>query len=74
MGLWGALAGLLVPLGLVGVGVAAGASLQADVVGAAILAIGDLGAATAAGTIKLVQASEKGLEAPDRNEVLPPSS
>lgn len=67
MALWGAGAGLLVPLGVLGVSLVAGVPLHADVVAGMVVGIGGLGAATAAGTVKLAQASDRALDGPDRN-------
>jgi hypothetical protein len=64
MGLWGALAGLLVPLGVVGVGIGMGTVhsilLSAEVLGTTIVLFGGGGAATAVATVKLAQAAERG--------------
>lgn len=62
MALWGASAGLLVPLGLLGVGLAAGVPMIPQVVAVTLVGIGALGAATGGGTIKLAQAGERELE------------
>lgn len=73
MALWGAVAGLVVPLGLLGVGIANNMNFGPDVaVGGAIVGIGALGALTAGGTIKLAQLGEGEANAPGRDEMLGP--
>ncbi len=63
MALWGAGAGVLVPLALIGIGAAGGVGVRPEAVAAVLLCLGGLGAVTAGGTIKLAQAADR--ELPD---------
>ena len=66
MGLWGALAGLLIPSGVLGLVVASGAiSLSPEIVGSQLFIFGGLGVGTAVGTIMLAQVGEKEIESSD---------
>jgi hypothetical protein len=70
MALWGAGAGLLVPMALLGVGLVAGVPLGANVILGMAAVIGGFGAATAGGTIKLAQMADRELDAPADREML----
>jgi hypothetical protein len=72
MTLWGALAGLLVPLGVAALNIATGAlPLTAEVLGTIVVAFGGGGAATAVATVKLAQAAERQIEGPVLDQALP---
>jgi hypothetical protein len=70
MALWGAGAALLLPAGLLGLGVAAGMPAGVDLVGITLGSVIVLGAGTAGGTIKLAQAAgDAELESAVRDEL-----
>jgi hypothetical protein len=71
MALWGAGAGLLVPMAVVGAGVLAGVPLEPDVILGVALGMGGLGGATGGGMVKIAQAGGDSLEPPDRLPGLP---
>ncbi len=72
MALWGTLAGLLVPLGVVGVGIGTGTfPLSAEVFGTVLLFFGGAGAATSVGTVRIAQAAERQLSGPEMKDALP---
>jgi hypothetical protein len=67
MGLWGGLAGLIVPMALLWVAASVGIGLQLGALVSLIVACGGLGATTAGGTVKLAQWSQGELEAPSHD-------
>ncbi len=69
MALWGTLAGLLVPVGVVVVG--GTYPLSAEVFGTVLVFFGGAGAATAVGTVRIAQAAERQLAGPEIEDVLP---
>lgn len=74
MAAWGAGAGLLAPLALLGAGVAFRVPMQPGFVALLVAGIGGLGAATGGGTVKLAQLGQRdALGSVDLDDRLPPS-
>lgn len=74
LALWGGLAGMLVPLGIVaGAAVVGGVSLTGEVLLATATVFGGLGVATAAGTVKLAQVGARELDGGGDHDLLGPA-
>ena len=73
MALWGALAGLVMPVAGIAtiVGATGGGIPIRAILGPAVVVFGGLGAATSVMTIKLAQRSVDGLESPEAEDMLP---
>lgn len=73
MGLWGAAAGLLIPVAAVGAAAATGSvGMSAELIGLMLFVFGGLGLATARSTIKLAQLGSTQLGSSDLNRLSAP--